>query len=363
MAHDKRIHILGTGSIGVFVAHALLDIPKRPSVTLLLHRESLLEDFRRAATQLTLEELNGSRFQQQGYDIEVKRDDGWHLVAAHGSPHEIEPTATTTGISNLILTVKTIQTVNALRPLKNRLSRDSNILFLQNGSGQIEDVNEQLFPDPATRPNYLIGVISHGVITLSPFNVRHTGPSATSIGPVPRTERNITNQTTDDATTKAPSSYLLDVLPRAPRLAAKSYSFEEIVQYQIEKLVVNAFNAVGSLANQTNRYYFTIPDRFAALIREVSAVALSLKELKNIPGAHERFSHERLRSMAEDILRKNMETTNSMIWDLRKGIKTEVDYLNGFWVRRGKEAGIPTPINEALVHGVKQRERENDEKR
>lgn len=35
----------------------------------------------------------------------------------------------------------------------------------------IEEVNKHLFPDPLSRPNYLIGVISHGVTLNSPFNI------------------------------------------------------------------------------------------------------------------------------------------------------------------------------------------------
>lgn len=50
----------------------------------------------------------------------------------------------------------------------------------------IDDVNEQLFPDPTTRLNYIIGVISHSVILNSVFNMTHTGAAATSLGPVPR---------------------------------------------------------------------------------------------------------------------------------------------------------------------------------
>lgn len=39
----------------------------------------------------------------------------------------------------------------------------------------------------------------------------------------------------------------------------------------------------------------------------------------------------------------------SLAQDMMKGRKVEVDYLNGYVVRRGKEVGVATPVNEAIV--------------
>jgi hypothetical protein len=43
---------------------------------------------------------------------------------------------------------------------------DSTILFLQKGMMIQEMVNKDVFPDPATRPNYMIGTFSHNVSPL-----------------------------------------------------------------------------------------------------------------------------------------------------------------------------------------------------
>jgi len=42
----------------------------------------------------------------------------------------------------------------------------------------------------------------------------------------------------------------------------------------------------------------------------------------------------------------------SMLHDLKKG-KTEIDFLNGAFVKLGKERGIETPVNETVVNLVK----------
>jgi 2-dehydropantoate 2-reductase len=51
------------------------------------------------------------------------------------------------------------------------------------------------------------------------------------------------------------------------------------------------------------------------------------------------------------------ENKSSMLVDIMKNRRTEIDYLNGYVVLRGHEANIPTPANEAmvsLVHDVEQ---------
>ena len=45
----------------------------------------------------------------------------------------------------------------------------------------------------------------------------------------------------------------------------------------------------------------------------------------------------------------------SMAQDVKKGRQSEVDYMNGLVCRKGREVGIPTPFNDAIVdamHGI-----------
>jgi 2-dehydropantoate 2-reductase len=46
----------------------------------------------------------------------------------------------------------------------------------------------------------------------------------------------------------------------------------------------------------------------------------------------------------------------SLLQDVMKGRKTEVDYLNGYVARKGREVGVATPFNEAIVSLTKRLE-------
>ncbi len=51
---------------------------------------------------------------------------------------------------------------------------------------------------------------------------------------------------------------------------------------------------------------------------------------------------------------------SSTAHDLARGKPSEIDFLNGYVVRKGAELGIPTPTNQALQVMVKLRERSNE---
>ncbi|OQW30040.1 MAG: hypothetical protein A4E19_10800 [Nitrospira sp. SG-bin1] len=60
--------------------------------------------------------------------------------------------------------------------------------------------------------------------------------------------------------------------------------------------------------------------------------------------------------MPERVVKATQEIRDihtSMYDDWKAGRRTEIDYLNGFIVKKGHELGIPTPVNEALTAMIK----------
>lgn len=218
----------------------------------------------------------------------------------------------------------------------------------------IEDVNDALFSEPHSRPSYIVGVVSHGVTSYRSSHVHHRGPAAMSLGPVPRHhETTLSGEDTDYHTSSQGCDYLLHSLPQAPRLDATAYSYIDVFQIQLEKLAVNAFcNPLCVLNNAKNGFLFTLSETRREILAEISAVMLALPELQDVPNVRERFAVERLEATVNRILTQTAETTCSMVWDLRAGRETEVKYINGYWVRRGREVGMRTPINESLMEQV-----------
>jgi ketopantoate reductase len=54
---------------------------------------------------------------------------------------------------------------------------------------------------------------------------------------------------------------------------------------------------------------------------------------------------------------RNVPARSSLMQDIERGRPTEIDYLNGYVVEKGRAVGVPTPANEAIVRLTKRVER------
>jgi 2-dehydropantoate 2-reductase len=55
----------------------------------------------------------------------------------------------------------------------------------------------------------------------------------------------------------------------------------------------------------------------------------------------------------EAVCEATSANVSSMLQDVLRNKRTEIDFINGVIVRQGQEMGIPTPVNSLLVDLVK----------
>jgi len=391
----RRVHLLGVGAIGTLVAHSLMVLPNPPPITLLLHQAVKYDDFKAGSRIVRLVNKNTDiNDEQTGYDVDLMQGDTGRPFWRH-YPHRL-PKSEGGGRKNplneaekmesgevfiytLIVTVKGPSTVAALRAVRHRIDQRTTILLMQNGMGQIDELNTEVFTDPNTRPTYMLGVISHGCYMQGPFAVVHAGFGTVALGiyrdkdkyPLPPKGNEMNTSTLSDADRKVmfptdkdlysnlSSRYLLRTLTRSPVLACAAYPYLDLFQLQLEKLVSNCLlNPLTALLDMQNGAMLDNPHLRRVqrlLIAEISLVIRGLPELQGIPNARMRFSPARLETLFQGIANKTAKNSSSMREDVRKLVKTEIDYINGYIVDRGEEQGIKCVLNYMVKHLVKAR--------
>lgn len=368
----NTIHVLGAGCLGMFVAHQISGIPDRPRITLLIRSPAMLNLWKKSNKSLEVV-TRGVEDQRYGYDVELLPLSDTEQPAAEtlgedsSSPEDIigkddimDQASDSDTIHHLILSVKAPHTVLALSMIAHRLTHDSTIVFLQNGLGMVDEVNEQLFPDESTRPNYIVGVISHGVYRTPSkyFSVVHAGFGTLAIGVIPRRSMLQPPKATDGISQLAPSArYLMRVLTQTPQLVATGFTPTDMLQLQLEKLAMNCIINPLTVIYDCRNQELLDNDNFRRVIRlllaEISLVIRSLPELQGLPNVVMRFSPDRLENMVFNLSRKTGENLSSMLQDVRAGKKTEIDYLNGYIIRRGERLGITCVLNYMVLQMVK----------
>ncbi|KAJ6115023.1 Ketopantoate reductase ApbA/PanE [Penicillium sp. IBT 16267x] len=354
-----RVHILGLGNVGCFIAHALASRQSRPPVTLLLHNWSIYQAFRRKKKSISLQ-YNGLDDIKTGFDVEVLSDGVWHEVLKDETRENIEsdiPLDQVEDISTdvnyehiecLIVTSKASVAKTAIKSVKHRLTKDSTIVLVQNGMGVVEMLNHSLFPDPEDRPTYVQGVVSHGLTRIDKFHIAHLGVGTMVFAPT-ITENTPALLAEDDTHWAPTTKYILRLLAMTPSLVATTDTPAALLQYQLEKLAVNCLiNPLTALNDCTNGellYVFDITRIMRLLLFEISSVIYALPELQGVPGIEERFSPERLRRITVAIASATSKNTSSMLQDLRSGNDTEIDHMNGWVMKRGEELGIKCALN------------------
>lgn len=350
---SRRIHILGAGSLGTFIAHALAGIPNRPPITLLLHqRKQLLLDSQRDWERQGTIEVKTDDLSDVRKDFDLERlMPLWKLAP--------QPPTDDDTIHNLIVAVKGPRVMPALLSVSHRLNRRSTIVFLQNGMGILDEVNQHLFKDAETRPNYVLGIVTHAVQAEGPFAIRHRVMGTTALAIVPRfpLERSSAGGGKRKEVWAPTSRYLLRTLTRTPVLAAVGFSPTDLTLLQLEKLVVSAvmdsLTVMFDCKNGALLFNVAVTRVMRLLLSEISLVIRSLPELQGVPNVNMRFSPERLESMIVSIAATTAGHLSTLLKEVRAGNETEIDYTNGYLIRRGEEIGIKCVMNYMLMQMVK----------
>ncbi|KAF1975585.1 hypothetical protein BU23DRAFT_588536 [Bimuria novae-zelandiae CBS 107.79] len=403
---DRRIHVMGLGSVGKFVAHSLKGIPNAPPVTLVFHNRERLKEWEESPQRLQCI-TDGDAERREGYDAELAfprlryhgKEIGTNTDGSFPEGSNAQRTTpeeprlaygeSTEPISSLILCMKSTQVLSALSAVKHRLHKESVICFLQNGMGTVDEVNSEIFPDIATRPHYMVGINSHGMHqTEQPFTVVHAGFGTIHLGimpserdrepapyaPQPKFKPHADPQpmapaypANPDPSTPAPTAatvrwtpnhrYLLRTLLRTPVLCATGFSPPDLLQLQLEKLavncVVNPLTVMLDARNGSILYNYSLTRVMRLLLSEISLIIRSLPELQYIPNVQHRFDPGRLENVVVGVANRTRDNISSMLADVRGGRQTEIDYINGWIVKKGEEMGIKCFMNYMLMHMVK----------
>jgi 2-dehydropantoate 2-reductase len=227
----------------------------------------------------------------------------------------------------IILTVKSYDTQKILPELQNIIHDNTLVLSLQNGLDN-EQYLKNAFPD-----NTIVGgVTCHGVTYMEPGHVYHAGTGETQIGVYGGDN---TEQTTELA------NMLNDI--------GIEVSVTDNIEGEIwAKVAVNAsINPITAITGLKNGFLLKIPE-LTKLLEATCKEVIRVAKASNV-----KLPSCDILEKTKNVVRNTAGNKSSMLQDIERGKRTEIDSINGAVVNIGNDHNTPTPVNESLTTLVK----------
>lgn len=287
----------------------------------------------RAGEDVTLLETNAAR-------AHLLNTDGLQIVQSGGGESITVPLRVVTSTDGLepfdlvFIAVKTYQTEDAVKAALPAAHSGTRFLSMQNGVGNAEVMARLVGPG-----RVLCGITYHSVQHVGPGRLQfRAGIKPIQIAPF------------DGIVTPA-----IDAIGETFRRAGLDTAVVADIDHAVwQKLLHNAaINPVSAITGLTCREILGDED-LLAFIRDLCAEIVAVMRARGVPIVDE-----------EDPFRPLLESLNALgnnrptMWqDLARGVRTEVDALNGAVVAEAKRLGVLVPHNAALVRFVHSRERQ-----
>lgn len=227
----------------------------------------------------------------------------------------------------LIITVKSYDTKEALKNIKPLLSDDTLVLTLQNGLGNIEIISELVAPD-----RVLGGITNQGATLLKTGWVRHAGKGETVLG---RTDGRILVE-------------LRSIRELFNKVGMETRLSKDIKALLWSKLLINVgINALTAITRLNNGRLIEF-EASRKILADAVNEAIKVAKKKRI-----KLIYDDPLSKAEAVCQATANNVSSMLQDIIKARRTEIDFINGVIVRQAQGLGIPTPVNTVLTNLVK----------
>ncbi len=222
----------------------------------------------------------------------------------------------------VLIFVKAYSTEKVAYVLKGLIKEDTRVITLQNGIGNIEILERIL------KRRVYGGITSEGATLLKEGHVRHAGTGETVIGPY------------DEMI-----SELRFILNKA---GFKTRITSDIEPFIWGKLLINsAINPLTAITGFKNGMLIKI-DWTRRIMEECIRETEKVIKRKGI-----KLPYEDPVKKVYEVCEKTAENTSSMLQDIIRKKKTEIDFINGAIIREAEKMNISVPVNKVLTYLVK----------
>ncbi|KAG5924721.1 hypothetical protein E4U53_003385, partial [Claviceps sorghi] len=329
-----KIHILGEDERSKFIAHALSNV--YGSVEMLGWRSQCSSEYRNV---------------QRSRPNSIRASP--NIVPNLAGPRTLAQ-QDSSRIDKLVVTGHAHEAVTALEAVKHRIDKDTTVCLMNDGLGVLEDVRKKIFEgtDDAA-PHFLLGHMTHRLT----FNRRYDAVTRLKRGQTRLTHAQNLYMRTKDMQKVASRPNLVRALGRARDLESSFHPFDEWLRFKLPSVLFDSVvEPVCVLLEMPYQGLLQNPPAqrmMQGLLHEIILVLQSLPELQQSTVIRDYvYSKGIRRFMYGRILAKRTQPSR-LGRRIERGLPTDVEYLNGYFIRRGQALGLDMRMNLMMRDMVK----------
>ncbi len=267
-----------------------------------------------------------SKIQEKGLTI---LEDNQNIVSFFPAKTEFNPRQQNSDA--LFVTTKAYDNNTVAKTLSNKINKETPIFLIQNGMG-----NEDIFKKTLPKNPIYRAVTTEAAELLKPAVVKHVAFGKTSFGIVSGKGNGFSRQVE-----KILSSSGFDI-KETPNIQLKMWY----------KLLANAaICPLGTILHAKNGEILKRP----SFVRIFNAILDEGIVLANQLLPEEDFSASP--DFIKEVINKTQDNKCSMLQDVERGRRTEIDFINGFIARESQAYGMKAPVNSAITDIIRHLER------
>lgn len=246
------------------------------------------------------------------------------------------------------------EAVEALKSVKHRIDKDTAVCLMTDGLGVLEEVRARVFQGTESSPSFLLGHMSHRLALNrrldSVKELRHGKTQLTLVDSPARVQPGV--ETTETR------MHFVQTLQAVRDLNSSLTPLDKWLHFKLPSVILDSVVEPVCVLLEIPTYGGLLHNPGAQrmmhrLLAEIVAVVDTMPEVEGSAAIRDFIRGNRIKQLIFSRIMARRSASSQLARQVRNGLPTDVDYLNGFFIRRGRQLGLDLPANVMMRDMVK----------
>lgn len=246
-------------------------------------------------------------------------------------------------IDQLLVTGKGYEAVQALRSVKHRVDENTMVCLMNDGLGVLEDVRKKIFAGDDLGPNFLLGHMSHRLA----FNRKFDSVKQLKQGETKLTLVNMSRLANKDKTEGR--THFIKSLEEVKDLRSSLTPFDQWLRFKLPTVMFDSVvEPVCVLLDMPYQGLLQNPAAqrmMQSLMSEIITVVENMPEVKDSAPIREFVHSKGIHKLMYNGIMAKRSQSSQLLRRINSGLPTDIEYLNGYFLRRGGQLGLDLRMN------------------